>query len=138
MIGLSVGLGVISAVVGYLFALLADVSIAGSMASTAGLIFGLIWVFSPNRGLISRWRRISKQRFEIDIGIMLTHISDKLEYYQPVTLPSISGDLGWTFDYSKKICKIMEEKKFIEKDHNENLFLTEIGRKKAETFTENK
>ena len=60
MIILSVCLGIVSAVTGYLLAILVDVSIAGSMATMAGVVFGLIWVFAPNRGLISRWRRISK------------------------------------------------------------------------------
>ena len=38
MIILSVILGIVSAVTGYLFALLADVSIAGSMATMAGIM----------------------------------------------------------------------------------------------------
>ena len=45
MLVLSVSLGIISAVMGYLFAIFADVSISGSMASITGIIFGLIWVF---------------------------------------------------------------------------------------------
>ena len=45
MIAISVALGTVSAVAGYLFALSADVSIAGAMATTAGIIFGLILGF---------------------------------------------------------------------------------------------
>ena len=88
MLVISVSLGIISAVTGYLFAIFADVSISGSMATITGIIFGLIWVFGPNRGLVSRWRRISKQRFEVDLVIVLTHIhkelgSDCLLYTSP-------------------------------------------------------
>ena len=136
MIALSVGLGVVSAVVGYVFAILADVSIAGSMASTAGLVFGLIWVFAPTRGLISRWRRISKQRFEIDVGIMLTHISDQTKLDHPVTVSSMSDALGWTPDYSNKICKFVHEKQLITRD-DEKLLLTENGIQKAKQYTTN-
>ena len=103
MIILSVGLGIISAVTGYLFAILADVSIAGSMATMAGIMFGLIWVFAPNRGLISRWRRISKQRFEIDVGIMLTHMNDEIESHRKINPSNISNSLGWTIEYSNEI-----------------------------------
>lgn len=137
MIMLSVGLGIISAITGYLLAILVDVSIAGSMATMAGVVFGLIWVFAPNRGLISRWRRISKQRFEIDLSIMLTHVNDKIESHIQVNPLSISNTLGWKFEYSKKICKFAIERKLTEKDEFGNLFLTENGRKKAERYTTN-
>ena len=137
MIILSVGLGFVSAITGYLLAILADVSIAGSMATMAGVVFGLIWVFAPNRGLISRWRRISKQRFEIDVGIMLTHINDEITSHHQVTPSSISSALGWTSEYSKKVCEFTLESKLAEKDEMGNLSITESGRKKAEHYTTN-
>ena len=135
MIMLSVTLGIVSAVTGYLFALLADVSIAGSMATMAGIVFGLIWVFAPHRGLISRWRRISKQRFEIDVGIMLTHVNNEIESRHQVTPSSISDALGWTIEYSEKVCKFSLEKKLVKKAEHGSLLLTESGRKKAEHYT---
>ena len=137
MIVLSVTLGIISAVTGYLFALLADVSIAGSMATMAGIVFGLIWVFAPHRGLISRWRRISKQRFEIDVGIMLTHMNDEIESNHHVTPASMSNALGWTTEYSNKVCEFALGKNLAGKDKQGNLVLTERGRKKAEHYTTN-
>jgi len=135
MIVLSVALGIISAVTGYLLAILFDVSIAGSMATTAGIVFGLIWVFAPNRGLISRWRRISKQRFEIDVRILLTHIHNEIKSKHSVSLSSMSDSLGWTTEYSKKICKFVQDKKLIEIDLQENLHLTENGNKKAASYS---
>ena len=137
MIILSVGLGIVSAITGYLLAILADVSIAGSMATMAGVVFGLIWVFAPNRGLISRWRRISKQRFEIDVSIMLTHMNDENESHHQVTPSSMSSALGWTFEYSKKVCEFALESKLAEKDEIGNLSLTESGQKKAEQYAPN-
>ncbi len=107
------------------------------MATMAGVVFGLIWVFTPNRGLISRWRRISKQRFEIDVGIMLTHMNNEIESHHQVTSSSISDALGWKFEYSKKVCEFALESKLAEKDEMENLSLTESGRKKAEYYTTN-
>ena len=131
MIAISVTLGAISAVTGYLLAILFDVSIAGSMATTAGIVFGLIWVFAPNRGLISRWRRITKQRFEIDLGIVLTYIQDEIDAHRQVTPLTLSNALGWTIDYSKKLSTFIQEKKFVEKDDQGNLVLTVLGRKKS-------
>lgn len=137
MIVISVTLGIISAVTGYLLAILFDVSIAGSMATSAGIVFGLIWVFAPNRGLISRWRRISKQRFEIDVGILLTHIHNEIESRHPVTSSSVSDALGWTASYSKRLCDFVHEKKFTEEDEYGNLLLTEDGSKKAKQYNNN-
>ena len=52
MLGISAALGAASAVLGYPLAMWLDASIAGSMALTTGLIFALVFVFSPRRGLI--------------------------------------------------------------------------------------
>ena len=135
MLILSVSLGIISAVIGYLFAILADVSISGSMASISGLIFGLVWVFGPNRGLISRWRRISKQRFEVDLGIVLTHIRKELGSNRSVSALTISNSLGWSKEYSKKLSEFIQEQKFVEKNAQGNFTLTDIGLKKMQNFT---
>ena len=135
MLVLSVSLGIISAVIGYLFAILADVSISGSMASISGLIFGLVWVFGPIRGLISRWRRISKQRFEVDLGIVLTHIRKELGSNRSVSALTISNSLGWSKEYSKKLSEFIQEQKFVEKNTQGNFTLTDIGLKKIQNFT---
>ncbi len=135
MIPLSVSLGIVSAIAGYSFALLIDVSIAGSMATMTGIVFGLIWVFAPHRGLISRWRRLSKQRFEIDVGIMLAHVDGKTKSDDRVTSSGVSDSLGWTMVYTKKVCEFSLEKNLIIKDDDECLFLTDSGRKKIEHYT---
>ena len=135
MLILSVSLGIVSAAAGYLFAIFADVSISGSMATISGIIFGLIWVFAPNRGLIGRWRRISKQRFEVDLGIVLTHIQNELKAERQVSTLTISNSLGWTLEYSKKLAEFVQEQKFAEMDTQGNLALTGLGLKKAENYS---
>ncbi len=105
------------------------------MATIAGAIFGIIWVFAPNRGLISRWRRVSKQRFEIDLGIVLTYIQDEINANRQVTPSNLSNALGWSIDYSKKLSKFTQEKKFVEKDSKGNLILTVLGQKKAKYYS---
>lgn len=58
MLLLSVAVGVLSAVLGYGFAVWLDVSISGAMASAAGGIFALAFLFSPRSGIIpTAWRR---------------------------------------------------------------------------------
>lgn len=55
MLLISAIVGVVSAVAGYYVAVLLNVSIAGSMAMVVGIIFALVFVFSPTHGLMSKW-----------------------------------------------------------------------------------
>jgi manganese/zinc/iron transport system permease protein len=55
MLILSVGVGVLSAILGYVLAIILDASIAGAMSTAAGAIFALAFIFSPTHGLLSRW-----------------------------------------------------------------------------------
>lgn len=55
MLGLSVVLGVVSALLGYAFAVWLDVSISGSMATAAGVIFALSFLLSPKYGVVMRY-----------------------------------------------------------------------------------
>jgi manganese/zinc/iron transport system permease protein len=55
MLIISALVGVLSAFVGYFIATIFNVSISGSMAVAAGVIFAITFVFSPTHGLLSRW-----------------------------------------------------------------------------------
>lgn len=54
MLGLAMASGVASALGGYAMARWLDASIAGSMATVAGLLFLLAFLFSPAHGLVAR------------------------------------------------------------------------------------
>ncbi|TDL76378.1 metal ABC transporter permease [Peribacillus frigoritolerans] len=54
-------IGVLSAVTGYYAATWLNVSIAGAMATAAGLIFFLTFIFSPSHGLLSKL--LSRRKF---------------------------------------------------------------------------
>lgn len=55
--------GVISALLGYIGAVYWNVSIAGSMATAAGILFSLAFLFSPKHGVIFvNWNRRSKRK----------------------------------------------------------------------------
>ncbi|WAA09035.1 metal ABC transporter permease [Fervidibacillus albus] len=55
MIGISALFGVLSAWIGYYFALWIDTSISGSMAFATGVIFLISFIFSPKHGMLSNW-----------------------------------------------------------------------------------
>jgi len=131
MILLSVVLGTASAVSGYALALYLDVSIAGSMATAAGMIFGLVWAFAPNRGLISRWRRASKQRFQIDVGILLAHVRAEAGHGNSVRPSTVQSSLGWTGQYLRKTIDYSKGQKLLDQDGDGSLLLTKNGMRRA-------
>src|SRR5699024_9768414 len=65
MILLSMGFGVLSAVIGYWTAHFLDASIAGSMTSVLGLVFFTVYLFAPDKGLIAVLYRQKQQRTEV-------------------------------------------------------------------------
>lgn len=74
MIGLAVAVGAISAVLGYLMANALDASVAGAMATSAGLLFGLAFFFAPEQGLVARARRQRRQRARFAVENLLVHL----------------------------------------------------------------
>ncbi|MGE7906001.1 metal ABC transporter permease [Peribacillus sp. NPDC094092] len=63
MILVSIGVGVLSSVIGYYSATILDASISGCMVGSAAILFGLAFLFSPSHGLVSTLlkRRKSKE-----------------------------------------------------------------------------
>ena len=54
MLWLTAGIGVLIAVTGYYLAVITDGSIAGAMATMAGVLFGLAFLFAPKTGLVAK------------------------------------------------------------------------------------
>ncbi|MCL2153011.1 MAG: metal ABC transporter permease [Oscillospiraceae bacterium] len=74
MLLLSAIFGALSGVVGYQAAALLDVSIAGSMAVAIGIIFTLVFIIAPKRGLMSVLIRKSRNRTQYAQMTLLFHI----------------------------------------------------------------
>ena len=64
MLVLATGAGALAALGGYALARALDASIAGSMATMAGLLFALAFLFSPSHGLVARAVRLARLRRE--------------------------------------------------------------------------
>lgn len=65
MIVISMGIGVLSTLLGYYTAVMLDASIAGWVVNVAGVNFGLAFLFSPSQGLVNTYmktRRLSTER----------------------------------------------------------------------------
>ncbi|MFD2213540.1 metal ABC transporter permease [Metabacillus endolithicus] len=60
MLFISAGIGVFSAISGYYMATVLNVSIAGAMATSTGVLFALAFLFSPKHGLLAKKRAQKK------------------------------------------------------------------------------
>ncbi len=74
MIVLSCMIGVLSAVTGYWVAYLLDANIAGSMATLSGVIFVLVYILAPDRGVVATILRRSRQKWEFAQKMLAIHL----------------------------------------------------------------
>ncbi|WP_299674131.1 metal ABC transporter permease [uncultured Dokdonia sp.] len=79
MIGLSILFGVSAAIIGYWMAHLLDASISGSMTTVLGVIFLMVYLFAPDKGLIAVMYRQKQQRTEVSLLTFLLHLNNHTE-----------------------------------------------------------
>ncbi len=79
MLLLSVFFGVLSAISGYWLAHWLDASISGSMTTVLGLVFLIVYLFAPKRGLISVLYRNKQQQIEVSLLTFLLHLNNHTE-----------------------------------------------------------
>ncbi len=133
MLLLSAVFGILNAIGGYWLARLFDVSIAGSMATMVGFLFGLVFLFSPQNGMVAQWIRKQRQALQFAARILLVHLShhegtpDSAEENR---YPNLDRHLHWEKDRIRKIVEYAVEQDLIQIE-DDMLLLTESGREQA-------
>ncbi|WP_179334095.1 metal ABC transporter permease [Winogradskyella costae] len=81
MLALAISFGIFSAIFGYWVAHWLDASIAGSITTVLGLVFLLVYLFAPSKGIIAVMYREKQQRTEVSLLTFLLHLKnhDELE-----------------------------------------------------------
>ncbi|WP_432670769.1 metal ABC transporter permease [Flavobacterium sp. SM2513] len=79
MIALACTFGVFSAISGYWLAHSLDASIAGSIATMLGIVFLMVYLFAPSKGLIAVLYREKQQRIEVFLITFLLHLKNHKE-----------------------------------------------------------
>ncbi|WP_431166872.1 metal ABC transporter permease [Tenacibaculum halocynthiae] len=112
MLTLSITFGVFSAISGYWVAHLLDASISGSMTTMLGFVFLLVYLFAPNKGLISVLYRNKQQQKEVQLLTFLLHLnnhSDKKERH----INHLNEHINWHKLKSKLIVELAEKNNMI-------------------------
>jgi manganese/zinc/iron transport system permease protein len=134
MLSISIILGIISALTGYWAAHLLDVSIAGSMAGMTGIIFCLVFLLAPNRGLVAIARRRAQQKIEFPqlmLAFHLSHHAGRPEEIEESEVETIHHHMHWHPEFTKKIVGLAKRNGLV-LEQDARLILTEKGREKAQ------
>ena len=133
MLGLSALTGVVAAISGYWLAHLLDASIAGSMATMTGVLFGLAFLLAPDRGLIAVARRRARQRWQFAQAMLAIHLMN--HEGRPEAAAGNRGEhpadhLRWERSFAEKVVRQAERRELL-LQRDGALALTERGRELA-------
>lgn len=129
----SAAIGAAGAVAGYWIAHALDASIAGSMASAAGLIFAAAFLFSRNQGLLAATARRHRQRQLFSLHLLLIHLlhhEDTPEAMEECRLLQLPDHLHWPLRVTRTVVSRAEAEGLIGLDSG-MLRLTVLGRQRA-------
>jgi len=133
MLGLAVAAGSGAAIGGYWLARVLDASIAGSMASVAGLVFVLAWLFAPGRGLVAAARRRARQRQRFAWTMLAIHLlqhEGRPGEEDESRVDSLHRHLRWDEAKTARVVREVERERLVTRA-GEILTLTEAGRELA-------
>jgi manganese/zinc/iron transport system permease protein len=130
MLGLSVLIGVASAIAGYWLARAIDTTISGAMATMVGVSFTLAFLLSPRRGVLATLRRQARQRWEFAQQMLAAHLlqhEGTPEAAAESRLASLGDHLRWAPAFLSAVVRRAEQASLVRRE-GELLRLTERGR----------
>lgn len=130
MLCLSVMIGSINAVIGYLLAFLFDVSIAGTIATVTFIAFMLVFLIVPNRGLISIARRHIRQKWEFAQTMLVIHLLNHEglpEADDESEISHLHEHLRWQPSFATQVVKYALNNRYVSQKATQ-LILTDRGR----------
>ena len=126
MLILSVIFGIVAAISGYWLSHWLDASIAGSMSTTLGILFLIVYLFAPDKGLISVLHRQKRQKIEVQLLTFLLHLQNHEETSER-HINHLNEHINWGAIRSKSVLELALKNNmiFIESDI---ISLTKKGR----------
>ncbi len=112
MLMLSIIFGVSSAIIGYWMAHLLDASISGSMTTVLGVVFLVVYLFAPNKGLIAVMYRQKQQRTEVSLLTFLLHLNNHTEESER-HINHLQEHINWQRVRSKTVLDLAQKNNMI-------------------------
>ena len=126
----SVVIGSVNAVVGYWLAYITNVSIAGAIATVTLLIFVLVFMMVPNRGLIAIARRHIRQKWEFAQTMLVIHLFNHEGLPEAQTeseIEHLHEHLRWEPTFASRVVKYALNNRYVSQE-SAQLMLTDRGR----------
>ncbi|MEH6534777.1 MAG: metal ABC transporter permease [Psychroserpens sp.] len=117
MLVLSIVFGVFSAISGYWFAHWLDASIAGSITTMLGLLFLVVYLFAPSKGVIAVMYRERQQRTEVSLLTFLLHLKNHDEEEER-HVNHLNEHINWQKVRSKTVLDLALKNNMIVIDNN--------------------
>ncbi len=112
MLVLSVIFGVSSAVAGYWMAHILDASISGSMTTILGLVFLMVYLFAPSKGIIAVMYRQRQQRTEVSLLTFLLHLNNHTEESER-HINHLNEHINWQRVRSRTVLELAQKNNMI-------------------------
>jgi len=125
MLVLSISFGIFSAVLGYWVAYWLDASIAGSITTVLGLVFLVVYLFAPTKGVIAVMYRERQQRIEVSLLTFLLHLKNHDEVSER-HVNHLNEHINWQKVRSKTVLELAQKNNMITIKNN-IVSLTEKG-----------
>jgi len=135
MILYSAVIGIASALSGFAVATYFDTNIAGSMAAMSGVIFFMVLLFAPERGLLAKVVLRRWHKWDLGMQMLAVHLFQSEVTHADYTENIIShmkDHMLWDDSYTTEVIAQSLQEGLIRKD-GERLVLTDYGREKART-----
>jgi manganese/zinc/iron transport system permease protein len=117
MLVLSIIFGVVSAISGYWFAHWLDASISGSITTMLGLLFLIVYLFAPSKGVIAVLYREKQQRIEVSLLTFLLHLKNHDEDNER-HVNHLNEHINWQKVRSKTVLDLALKNNMIVIDNN--------------------
>lgn len=134
MLLLSVLIGIVSALSGYWLARTLNANIAGAMATMTGVIFLLVFILSPQRGMAALAQRRRRQKMEFAQAMLAIHLlnhEDKPDAQEESRIDHLPQHIRWQPRFIEQVVRYAERKGNVLLEGSQ-LRLTEQGRALAQ------
>lgn len=133
MIGIAVAVAVGGSWLGCRLAFWINASFAGSIATSLGIVFAAVFLFAPQRGLLSQASRRRRQQREFAVAMLLVHLENHEGTEAAETesrIANLPHHLRWTAQHVTYVAERALRKGLVQRQA-ERLVLTGLGRERA-------
>ena len=114
-------IGVITAISGYWLARYLDASIAGSMATMCGVIFLMVFLVGPRRGIVSVMKRKYRQKYEFAQMTLVMHIENHSGVNDDISerkKSHLKDHFGWDGKFIDQVSKLATQNGLVQLQDN--------------------